>query len=181
MPEPGDLEGEILQQRYAVVKVHSCHGDWVRCRVYDMQGLAQREAMVRIGAGGPEVELLPEDHTPVAPPPTPSSVRGKPRAGRLEAAWFAAGADTEAIPEEDRPVEDGDIVIAPSKVEQAASDITTGAYMRYRLDTTSNRTPAVDAGVLAVPLRSGHRRLLLPLLLGVAGVGLVLALLLLLL
>jgi hypothetical protein len=192
--EPAALEGEILQQRFAVLQVYSRHGDWVRCRVFDMQAMAQHEAVVQLTEGAIEVELIPADesasqaasqHAP-APPPEPSAAsppeagassraagRSSRKPGRLEAAWFAAGANAEAVSEEDRPVEDGDIVIAPSKIERAATDITTGTYMRYALDDPSvHPQPSPDPP--PAPLSSGLRRLLWPAAL-VAGLGLLIA------
>ena len=123
-----------------------------------------------------------------APPdPAPSTERSQ-KPGRLEAAWFAAGdkAD-EQIDEEARDEEDGDILIAPSKVEQVAVDLTTGTYRRYALDGTpaqpvagvapgastpvmTPRSPAIDAP--AAPVDSGNRRTLLVVALVLLGVGL---------
>lgn len=69
------LEGEILQRRYAIVEVIQAHGDWFRCRVYDMQELSQRDAVVQIIEGEePEIQLLPVEPPaePAAPPPPPT-------------------------------------------------------------------------------------------------------------
>jgi hypothetical protein len=220
------LEGEILQRRFAVLQVLSQHGDWVRCRVHDMESHQRCEAMVQLGGTGePEVELLPEDQTPppvdlpqpaapavAAPPPpppppppvpaeappdpdpapsdpdpAPSSERSQ-KPGRLEAAWFATGAKAgEQVDEEAREEEDGDILIAPSKVEQIAVDLTTGTYRRYALDGTpahpvaviaENSTPAMTPvatpgpDVPAAPVASGNRRTLLIVALVLLGVGL---------
>jgi hypothetical protein len=202
MPAAAAIEGEILQRRFAVLQVLSQHGDWVRCRVHDMESHQRCEAMVRLGGEGePEVELLPEDQTPPpvdltqlapAPPPPPSSeppsTGRSQKPGRLEAAWFATGAEAEEqADEEQRNQEDGDILIAPSKVEQAAVDLTTGTYRRYALDGTPAQpvariagasapmmtpvlTPAVEAP--AAPVASGNHRLLLVAALILLGIGL---------
>jgi len=225
MSKADQLEGEILQGRYAVLKIQSQHGDWVRCLVHDMQDHERREAMIQLGGDGePELELLSDDETPppvsvpepppaaaqpttpVPPPPEPAPAATRPttpnpppppvpparetdptperskKPGRLEAAWFATGADADEVDEEDRPVEDGDVLIAPSKVEQKAVDLTTGTYRRYALDGSSKLTaiPVLaqaapspgEPAVPAAPIASGNRRLLLVVALIVGGVGL---------
>ena len=234
------LEGEILEQRYAVVQVHSRHGDWVRCRIFDMQAMKRYEAVIELGEDEIVIELLDEVQEAPAPPaaapspappaPAPPAVAPSPappapappappaaapppppapqeavveasgippevarilntpvsseprpririRTARLEAAWFAVGDSAEEVPEEARRAEDGDVVIAPSKIEEVASDITTGTLQRYSLDTSaSGAVPALPdarAHVPAVPLASGNRRLLVPALAVAAGVGLI--------
>lgn len=76
------LEGEILQRRYAIVEVIQAHGDWYRCRVFDMQELGQRDAVVQIIEGEePEIQLLPVESPPEPPaevPPPPPAVSPEP-------------------------------------------------------------------------------------------------------
>lgn len=246
------LEGEIVQRRYAIVEVNSTHGDWVRCRVFDMQEMAQRDAVVQIGEDGEhEIQLLPAEEPsppqpakaaaptpapapvkaapvkavepapapvkaveparapgpPPAPPPSPpmppspslrpiedpellrredlelrredlEAFKGKTREknkagakpGKLEAAWFAVGDDADNIAEEDRPdADDGDLLIAPSKVEQKATELTTKTYMRYRIDTSNPQLRAARNSAPPVALPGKGR---LWLLLAAAGVGL---------
>jgi hypothetical protein len=263
------LEGEILERRYAIVEVTSVHGDWVRCKVFDMQQMTQREAVVQIVESGEhEVQLLPAEEPaevkpidarpaeaqpaeaepeapaepepaeakpseaeakpseaeaepaeakpeasaepaepptapepeparaaeadkapkppapPPAPPPPPSpplepvedpellkredlelrredleafKEKAKAKPGKLEAAWFAVGDDADNISEEDRPdADDGDLLIAPSKVEQKATELTTKTYMRYRIDTSNPQLRAArdSSPSAAVPGKS---------------------------
>jgi hypothetical protein len=86
-----DLEGEILDRRYAVLERTGPD----RFRVYDMQTLKHLELRVQVTAAG----IV---HGPVAtPPPIPpvAAVAPKPAPSamdQLEEAWFAVGDELES-------------------------------------------------------------------------------------
>jgi hypothetical protein len=115
------LEGEILQRRYAIVEVIQAHGDWFRCRVFDMQELGQREAVVQIIEGEePEIQLLPVEPTkPAAPEPAPEPPSAEPEA---QATAAAAGPEAAAPPpptDDGPPQKKGKVPAKPGRLEAA--------------------------------------------------------------
>ena len=208
VPNKYSLEGEILHGRYAVLKVSGVHGDRVRCDVFDMQQTKRLQAEVRVhGAGEYELHLLPPDEGasaggPAGPPPGPGVTQKPPprpeglgaaasppaasapdpgrkaRPGKLEAAWFAVGADADRLADEDRPTAaDGDLIIAPSRMEYVANDLTTGTYRRYSLDDPSAVETSGSPRLEPIATGPGSRRPGQGMWLAVIGAGVVIGLL----
>ena len=96
-----DLEGEILDGRYAVLERTGSD----RFRVYDMQALKHLELRVQITGAG----IV---HSPVAtPPPIPAAALPPPKPAasamdQLEEAWFAKGDELENADESSAEVTD---------------------------------------------------------------------------
>jgi outer membrane biosynthesis protein TonB len=132
-------------------------------------------------AASPAPAAEEQPATPPEPSETPAEAqpaRRRAKTGRLEAAWFALGAEREdrSDDEEEPDVEDGDVVIAPSKVEQVASELTTKTYMRYTLDHSGARHRVTGDSAAFAVLRQKKT----PLLLALVGLAVVVVVLLLL-
>jgi hypothetical protein len=115
---PGNLVGEIVAQRYAVLEYLGVN----RFLVYDMEEM--RRTVVPLGADGSvlnwDAAPVRKDPTPVlvsvpppAPPPVPPPIptaAAKPRrridTRRFEAAWYARGEELQFEDEEEAEVTD---------------------------------------------------------------------------